>query len=259
MKSKYWLEAEKVTVIKNGFEVIRNLSLKIKNNEKVLILGPNGSGKSSIVDLINRNIYPLEELKSKFKLFDKRLINIWELRKKISTVNSDIRMRINPNIKVIDLIISGLYGKYCKIDNQNSSDINLAKEQISQMQINNISNKKFGNLSDGEKQISLIARAFMIEPEILILDEPSINLDLSSKITLLKKMQELIKKGRNILCITHDIDMIAEYYDRIILLKDRKIIADGKLNEIVTSENINELFNINIKLLKHSNNWSISR
>ena len=72
-------------------------------------------------------------------------------------------------------------------------------------------------------------------------------------------MQKLIKKGRNILCITHDIDMVAEYYDRIILLKDRKIIADGKPNQILTSKNINNLFNIKIKLLKHKKNWVISR
>ena len=61
MKNKYWLEVEKVTAIKNGFAVINNLSLKIKNKERVLILGPNGSGKSSIVELINRNIYPTEK------------------------------------------------------------------------------------------------------------------------------------------------------------------------------------------------------
>ena len=259
MKSKYWLEANNVTVIKNGFKVVKNLSLKIKTTEKVLILGPNGSGKSSIVDLINRNIYPLEEFNSIFKLFDKKLINIWELRQKISTVNNDIKMRINPNIKVIDLIITGIYGKYCKIKDQKIKDIKSAEEQIRQMQISNISYKNFGNLSDGEKQISLIARAIINQPEILILDEPSINLDLSSKLILLRIMKELVKNGRNILCITHDIDMIDKYYDRIILLKDREIIADGKPEKILTSTNINKLFNINIKLLKHDNSWSISR
>ena len=259
MKSKYWLEARNITVLKNSFEVVKNLSLNIKNSENVLILGPNGSGKSSIVDLINRNIYPLEKFNSSFKLFDKRLINIWDLRNKISTVNNDIKIRINPEIKVIDLIISGLYGKYCKIEEQNRNDEILAKELINQMLINNISNKNFGNLSDGEKQISLIARATINNPEILILDEPSINLDLSSKIILLNIIQESIKNGRKILCITHDLDMIAEYYDRIILLKDRKIIADGKPNQILNTKNINKLFNVKIGLLKHKNNWSISR
>jgi len=61
--NNYWLEAKNVTVLKNGYEVVKNLSLKITNKERVIILGPNGSGKSSIIDLINRNIYPLEKKK----------------------------------------------------------------------------------------------------------------------------------------------------------------------------------------------------
>ena len=257
--NQYWLEAENVTVIKNGFEVIKNLSLKIKRNERVLILGPNGSGKSSIIELINRNIYPLEKTNSNLKIFNKKFINIWDLRKKISTVNNDIKLRVNPSIKVIDLIVSGLYGKYCKVNTQNIKDVELAKEQICKLQIDDISHKKFGNLSEGEKQISLIARAFINEPEILKLDETTINLDLRSKIFLINKIEELSKLGRNILCITHDIDMITSTYSRIILLKDRKIIADGTPDNIMNSKNINKLFDINIKLIKHENNWTISR
>ena len=259
MINKYWLEAENVTVIKNGFEVIKNLSLKIKHNERVLILGPNGSGKSSIIELINRNIYPLEKTNSNLKIFNKKFINIWDLRSKISTVNNDIKLRVNPSIKVIDLIVSGLYGKYCKVSTQNIKDIELAKEQIFKLRINDISEKKFGNLSDGEKQISLIARAFINEPEILILDEPTVNLDIRSKIFLINKLEELSKLGRNILSITHDIDMITSTYSRIILLKDRKIIADGTPENIMNSKNINKLFDINIKLINHENNWTISR
>ena len=259
MRNKYWLEAEKVTALKNGFEVVKNLSLKIRYNERVLILGPNGSGKSSLVELINRNIYPLEKTNSSLKIFNKKLINIWDLRKRISTLNSDIKSRVNPSINVLDLVASGLYGKYCKVTTQNKKDIELANKQIYKILMNDISTKKFGNLSDGEKQISLIARALINDPEILILDEPTVNLDIRSKIFLINKIEELSKIGRNILCITHDIDMVTENYNRIIFLKDRKIIADGTPDNVMNSKNINKLFNINIELVKQENNWSISR
>ncbi len=259
MKNKYWLEAKKVTVLRNNFKVINNLTLKIKTSERVLILGPNGSGKSSIVDLINRNIYPIDKSNSSFKLFDKKLINIWNLRQRISTVNQDIKLRINANLKVIDLIISGLYGKFCKVDNHNKKDFKLAEEQLKRLVMTHITDKKFGQLSEGEKQISLIARALINNPEILILDEPTTNLDLRSKIALLRKIEELSTKKKNILCITHDIDMVTNSYNRIIMLKDRNIVADGKPEEVMKSRNINKLFDTNIKLLKHKNNWSISR
>ena len=259
MINNYWLEAKNVTVLKNGYEVVKNLSLKITNKERVIILGPNGSGKSSIIDLINRNIYPLEKKNTSFKLFNRELINIWDLRQKISTVNNDIKIRINPNIKVIELIISGIYGKYCKVNNFKKKDLNSAREQINKLFINDLSFKTFGNLSDGEKQICLIARALINKPEILILDEPTTNLDLRSKINLINKIQELSNKGCNILCITHDIDMITNFYNRIIFLKDRQIIADGKPEEIMTSKNISNLFDVNIRLLKNKHNWSVSR
>ncbi len=259
MNSKYWLEAKDVTAIKNGYEVIKDLSLKLKNGERTIILGPNGSGKSSIVDLINRNIYPLIKTNSQFKLFDKEQIDIWELRQKISTVNNEIKSRINPNLKIYDLIVSGLHGKYCKVKNINFNDKNLTKAIIQRMSLNSIADKCFGYLSDGEKQIALIARALINKPEILILDEPITNLDLKSKYFLIDKIHELSYLNLNIICITHDISVISKAFTRIILIKDRKIIKDGKPIEIMNSTNINSLFDTNIKLIENNEGWDILR
>ena len=91
----YWFEARGVDSYKNGYQVIKNLNIKFKLNESVIILGPNGSGKSSIVDLINRNLYPVEKENKILKIFNKELIDIWDLRAKISTVNNEIKFRIN--------------------------------------------------------------------------------------------------------------------------------------------------------------------
>ena len=115
MVNKFWFEAKNINCFKNGFRVIKDLNLKIAYSENVILIGPNGSGKSSLIEVINRNIYPVITNESKLKIFNKELINIWELRKRISTVNNDIKNRINPNLKVFDLILSGLYGKYCFI------------------------------------------------------------------------------------------------------------------------------------------------
>ena len=115
MNNKYWLEAKNISCFKNEYEVVKDLNLKLKYSENVILIGPNGSGKSSLLELINRNIYPVLKKDTVFKLFNKELINIWEIRKKISTVSIDVKSRINATLTVFDLIISGLYGKYCKI------------------------------------------------------------------------------------------------------------------------------------------------
>ncbi len=259
MTNDYWLEAKNISCFKNEYEVVKDLNLKLNYSENVILIGPNGSGKSSLLELINRNIYPVIKQDTVFKIFNKELINIWELRKKISIVNYDLRTRIYPNLKVSDLIISGLYGKYCKINNLSERDYSLLECLIRKMFLTNIAQKYFSHLSDGEKQIVLIARALIKKPEILILDEPITNLDLKSKFYVIDQINELTKLNTKIICITHDISMITEIYNRIIMLKDRMIIADGTQKETINNKNLNNLFDINIDVIKHKGNWHIYR
>ena len=191
MVNKFWFEAKNINCFKNGFRVFKDLNLKIAYSENVILIGPNGSGKSSLIEVINRNIYPVITDESKLKIFDNELINLWELRKRISTVNNEIKNRINPNLKVFDLILSGLYGRYCSIPNKTEIDRFMVENILKNMNISNLSKKYFSFLSDGEKQISLIARALIKKPEILILDEPSANLDYKSKFFVIDKVNEL--------------------------------------------------------------------
>ena len=101
MTNDYWFEAKNVSSFKNKYEVVKDLNLKLKYKENIIIIGPNGSGKSSLIELINRNIYPVIKKDTIFKIFNKEHIDIWELRKKISTVNYDVRTRINAKLKVM--------------------------------------------------------------------------------------------------------------------------------------------------------------
>ena len=259
MRTNCWLDVKNTNAYKQNYKVIKNLSIKLFYNERTIILGPNGSGKSSIVDLINRNIYPLVEKESYFKIFNEELIDIWKVRKYISTVNNEIKLRINKDLKVKDVLLSGLYGRFCKINNPKKEELNKVKELIDKMFLNDIADKEFGYLSDGERQISIIARAIINNPKVLILDEPSVNLDLKSRIFLIEKIKNLSQLGICILCITHDISIITKDYSRIIFLKDREIIRDGKPSELMNSKNINKLFDINIKLIENSNSWDVYR
>ena len=259
MVNKFWLEAKKINCFKNGFRVIKDLNLKIAYSENVILIGPNGSGKSSLIDVINRNIYPVVDNKSILKIFDKELINLWELRKRISTVNNEIKNRISPNLKVFDVILSGLYGKYSFISNKSERDLYMVDSIIKNMNISKLSKKKFAYLSDGEKQISLIARALIKKPDILILDEPIANLDYKSKFFVIDKINELSKLNTKILCVTHDISTITKIYDRVIMLKDGKIIADGDQNKVLNSENLNKLYGIKVEITNNNGLWNIKR
>ena len=259
MVNKFWFEAKNINCFKNGFGVIKDLNLNIAYSENVILIGPNGAGKSSLIEVINRNIYPVIAKDSKLNIFDKELINLCELRKRISTVNNDIKNRISPNLKVFDLILSGLYGKYCFISNKSEKDIYKVDSIMKNMNISKLSKKILAYLSDGEKQISLIARALIKNPDILILDEPVANLDYKSKFFVIDKINELSKLDTKILCITHDIAMITKIYDRVIMLKEGNIIADGYQNKVINSENLNKLYGIKVEVTKNNGYWIINR
>ena len=259
MVNKFWFEAKNINCYKDGFRVIKDLNLKIAYSENVVLIGPNGSGKSSFIEVINRNIYPRIINESKLKIFDEELINLWELRKRISTVNNDIKNRINPNLKVFDLILSGLHGRYCYIKNKSERDSYKVEKMMMKMNISNLSKKIFYYLSDGEKQISLIARALIKKPDILILDEPIANLDYKSKFFVVDKINELSNLNTKILSVTHDISTITKIYDRVIMLKNGKIIADGNQNTVINSENLNKLFGIQVEVTKNNGLWNIKR
>jgi len=257
--NNFWFEAKNVNCFKNGLRIIKDLNLKIAYSENVMLVGPNGSGKSSLIDVMNRNIYPVITDESVLKIFNKEHINLWELRKRISTVNNDIKNRINPNLQVFDLILSGIYGRYCFIQNKSDRDSYKVEKIMKKMDISNLSNKYFSHLSDGEKQISLIARALIKKPDILILDEPVANLDYKSKFFIVDKINELSELNTKILCVTHDISTITKIYDRVIMLKDGKIIADGHQDKVMNSENLNKLYGIQVKLMKNNGLWNIKR
>ena len=259
MVNKFWFVAKNINCFKNDFRVIKDLNLKISYSENVILIGPNGSGKSTLIEVINRNIYPVFTKDSTLRIFDKELIDIWELRKRISTVNNEIKNRINPHLRVCDLILSGLYGKYCFISNKSEGDVYKVTNIMKNMNISSLSNKYFSYLSDGEKNISLIARALIKKPNILILDEPTANLDYPSKFFVIDKINELSKLNTKILCITHDVSMITPIYDRVIMLKGGEIIADGEQNKVINRENLNKLYGINVEVIKNNGLWIIKR
>ena len=126
------------------------------------------------------------------------------------------------------------------------------------MNISNLSKKYFSYLSDGEKKISLIARALIKKPDILILDEPIANLDYKSKFFVIDKINELSLKTK-ILCVTHDISTITKIYDRVIMLKEGKIIADGNQNKVINSVNLNKLYGIDVEVTKNNGHWNIKK
>ena len=169
----------------------------------------------------------------------------------------DRQIRIGTCCKLYDLIASGFSGafnsRYYKLlsETQKIKIENLIKE----WELDNIINKEFQSLSDGQKRRALLARALVYEPNILVLDEPFSNLDLKSNFILNKNLNCLIDKSVNIVYVTHNLESILAKTNRVILFKGGQIVNDGNPNQIINSKIISDLFRISIKVIKQDEHW----
>ena len=252
-----WAEFKCIDVVINQKKILSNINTKLNYGENVLILGPNGSGKSTFLKLINRSIYPIVNKDSSLKLFNEENINIWDLRRKIGFLFSEMQERVSYGVKVYDLISSGFTGTF----NSRYSNM-LTKEEykiidilIQELDLSDFINKEFANLSEGQKRRSLLARGLVYRPGLLVLDEPFTNLDIKSSYLLNKILIKLMNASVNIVYVTHSLESIIPKTNRVLLMKDGQIIDDGSPKEIITSINLSELFNISIEVTENNDYW----
>ena len=121
--------------------------------------------------------------------------------------------------------------------------------------MDSIAGDYFVKLSDGQKRIALIARALIHKPDILVLDEPLCRLDLKAKSNVLKLIKKIIDNGTTVLQVTHDLQSITSEINRVILMKNRKIVGDGKTADCLTSEKISNLFDLPLLITKSRMSW----
>jgi len=256
-KPRTWAQFKNINVKIDQKKILSDININIKYGENILILGPNGSGKSTFLKLFNRSIYPIASKDSSLKLFNKADINIWDLRKEIGFLFKDMEERVNKGVKLKDLIISGFSGtynsRYSKLLSKN--DINGINYLIKELDLLDIINQDFCSSSDGQKRRALLARALVYKPNILILDEPFSNLDIKSNLLLTKTLQRLIDNSTNIIYVTHSLESILPKTNRVILIKDGKILNDGKPDELINTKILSCLFNTSIKVVKQDNYW----
>ena len=210
---KTWASFKNISVYLDKKKILSNINLK----------------------LLNRSIYPITKKNSSFKLFNKENINIWDVRKRIGFLFKEMEERVNHGVKLYDVITSGFSGTFNSRYSKLLSEIEKVKVDnlINEWELNNIVNNEFHSLSDGEKRRALLARALVYQPNILVLDEPFCNLDIKSNFILNQNLNRLIEYSTNILYVTHNLESILPKTNRVILIKEGKIIKEGKPNEII--------------------------
>ncbi len=250
------IELNQVCAFQQQTQVFDRVSLNIGYNERVAILGPNGAGKSTLLKLINREIYPVEREGSYLKLFGDETVNLWALRSKIGFVSQDMQEDYTPYTSALDVIVSGFFGAMGAHSHLQASEeqIDLARSLMQQLGSDIEEQRMFQRLSTGQKRRLLLARALVHHPQALILDEPTSGLDMGASLGLLSLMRNFCGEGRAMIITTHHIDEIIPEIDRVILISQGKLIADGPKSEILTSEKLSALYQTELQV-SQNNGW----
>jgi len=240
------LKVEKISFKYDRKNVLNDISFTLEVGDFVGILGPNGCGKTTLLKNINRWLKPDQgtvyiDGSNIFQL------SVKDLAKRVATVPQDTSLDVS--FRVEQVVSMGRNPHLGSFERERRRDICVVEDAMKTMDVLHLRDKLINQLSGGERQRVLIARALAQEPTLLLLDEPTSHLDINYQWELLELLKNLCtKKSLTILVVLHDINLASMFCNKVILLKEHRIFKTGTFNEVITEQNIKEVFNMNVRV-----------
>ena len=245
------LEARDITVKYGKRLAVSAISLALKPGQVTAIIGPNGAGKSTLLRTLNGGLAPAAgEI-----LLDEQQLNTYSRRaiaKCIAVVAQEADLRFP--VTVLEFVLGGRYA-WAGTSGwgwETPRDTEIAREVLRETQLEELSSRLMNELSGGERQRAVLARALTTEARILLLDEPTANLDLAHQATILALVRNRCdERGNSALVVTHDINLAAEFANQVLLMKDGRSVAFGSPDEVLTPDILKEVFAVRVLVDAH--------
>lgn len=247
-----------------GKKILQSINWTLRAGEHWAILGPNGSGKTTLLKLACGYIWPNAggEIYRRGTL----LTNLRELRKSIGWVTSTLAAEIPEREKVIRTVVSGKFAQIGLLEgfggDPTRADYRSAERFLDQMGCVHLRDQEFGNLSQGEQQIVLIARARMTKPYLIILDEPCAGMDPGARENFLVTLKQIgrQKKIPALIFVTHHVEEILPLFQKTLVLREGKVLYAGRTDHVLRPGVLEELYGAPLAVVKRSGRyWPISR
>jgi iron complex transport system ATP-binding protein len=248
-----------VTVTRGEHPALQDVTLRVNVGEHLCILGPNGCGKSTLIKTITRECYPVANETSSVTILGRERWNIFELRSLLGIVSPDLLASCTSDATGRDVVLSGFFSSTRIFPHHAPSLALLEKTDAAlvRLGIAHLAARPVAQMSTGEAKRTLIARALVHEPQTLVFDEPGNALDIGAQMQLRDTMRDLAKNGLGILLVTHHVSEIIPEIERVVLLRDGRIVADGSKQDLLTSERLSALFGVQIRIAHHDGYYSL--
>ncbi|NLT36485.1 MAG: ATP-binding cassette domain-containing protein [Gaiellales bacterium] len=243
-----------VTVFRGRTQVFAGLTLRIEEGCNTAILGPNGAGKSTLLKMVAGELFPVFSPDSHVKVLGRERWNVWDLRSHLGIVSHDMQHEYLPGTPGLEVILSGFYSSVGTWRNQSfgQREHRRAEEVMERLGIEALRARAFGSMSTGEQRRFLLGRALVNDPGTLLLDEPTSGLDLRTSFLYRDLLRELARKGTTILLVTHHVCEIPSEVQHVVLLKQGRVLAQGRREDMLTSEKLSELFDCPLHAVSHN-------
>lgn len=245
-----FLDLRSVNVARGDRVVLHDVNLHIRAGEHVAILGPNGCGKSTLILTMTCQIYPIVQPGMLVRIFGRERWDLTQLRRHFGVVGSDLPGERTAVTTGLDAVTAGFFSASTLWPNLHVTPEMRARaaEALERMEATHLSSQLVGTMSAGEKRRIVIARALVHRPRQLLLDEPSNALDLAAQRELRESLRRLAQEGTGLVLVTHHLGDILPEIQRIILMRDGRIVGDGPRQELLTEPRLSELFRTPVRI-----------
>jgi iron complex transport system ATP-binding protein len=242
-----------VAVRRGPSTLLTGVDWTVELDERWVVLGPNGAGKTTLLRLAGAELYPSV---GTVDVLGARLgrVNIAELRTRIGFSSAAFGQRLPARESARDVVMSAGYGVLGRWrETYEDVDVLRADRMLAAMGMRKLADRQFGTLSEGERKRTLIARALMTDPELLLLDEPAAGLDLGGREELVSRLARLADDPDAPACVlvTHHVEEIPPSYTHALLLRDGGVVAQGLLPDVINDENLSATFGLPLRVRRN--------
>jgi iron complex transport system ATP-binding protein len=248
------IEFQEVSVRRGDKLALDSVTLRIGVGEHVAILGPNGCGKSTLIKTITRECYPLIRDGSSIRILGREHWNIFDLRSLLGIVSNDPMNAFTRGVTGREVVLSAFFSSAGIWAHQNVTAAMREKAEsvLARLEVAHLADRLASEMSSGEARRVLLARALVHSPRALLFDEPGTSLDLFAQNELQRIMRGLAQSGIGIVLVTHHLADIIPEVERVILLGRGRVVADGRKQEVLTSERLSTLFGLPVELVQRN-------